>query len=121
MCLQIHFSWLFLPWHRWYLFFHERILASLVQDPSFSLVFWNWDDQIDGGNQFPLMFAQNGTSLFDNFRNIDNVNNASALVNLVPLSNVSDRDALITQNLNSLHTSIVSATTPELFFGGAYR
>jgi polyphenol oxidase len=119
--LQIHFSSIFLPWHRWYLFFHERILASLVGDPTFSLMFWNWDDQRDGGNVFPAMFARNGTALFDRLRNPGILNNASALVNLVPLSNVSEHDALVAQNLNSLHAALVSANTPELFFGGPYR
>jgi polyphenol oxidase len=119
--LQIHFSSIFLPWHRWYLFFHERILASLVGDPSFSLVFWNWDDQLEGGNLFPDMFARNGTALFDRLRNPTILNNASALANLIPLSNVSERGALVTQNLNSLHSAVVSADTSELFFGGPYR
>ncbi|CAI0421486.1 unnamed protein product [Linum tenue] len=43
--LQIHFSWLFLPFHRMYLHFYERILGSLIQDPTFALPFWNWDHE----------------------------------------------------------------------------
>ncbi|CAM6129078.1 unnamed protein product [Calypogeia fissa] len=42
--VDIHYSWLFFPWHRWYLFFHERILQSLLDDPTFSLNYWNWDN-----------------------------------------------------------------------------
>jgi hypothetical protein len=29
--LQVHGSWFFLPWHRLYLHFHERILISLLK------------------------------------------------------------------------------------------
>ncbi|PKA46165.1 Aureusidin synthase [Apostasia shenzhenica] len=37
--LEIHFSWLFFPWHRAFLYFYERILGKLVGDPSFALPF----------------------------------------------------------------------------------
>jgi polyphenol oxidase len=41
---EIHGSWLFLPWHRAYLYFHERILGTLINDPSLRLAYWDWDD-----------------------------------------------------------------------------
>lgn len=40
---DIHQSWSFLPWHRCYLYFHERILCKLLNDNSFRLPFWDWD------------------------------------------------------------------------------
>jgi hypothetical protein len=40
---DIHFSWNFLPWHRMFLYFHERILGSLVGDPSLRLAYWDWE------------------------------------------------------------------------------
>jgi polyphenol oxidase len=40
---QIHGSWWFFPWHRAYLYFHEKILGSLIGDPSFALPYWNWE------------------------------------------------------------------------------
>ena len=40
---DIHQSWSFLPWHRCYLYFHERILCTLLKDNSFRLPFWDWD------------------------------------------------------------------------------
>ena len=40
---EIHGGWLFLPWHRAYLYFHERILAGLIGDPTFRLPYWDWD------------------------------------------------------------------------------
>ncbi|MFS7947023.1 putative catechol oxidase [Helianthus anomalus] len=37
--IQIHNSWLFFPFHRWYLYFYERILGKLINDPTFALPF----------------------------------------------------------------------------------
>ncbi|MCO5558123.1 hypothetical protein L7F22_011700 [Adiantum nelumboides] len=116
--LQVHFSWLFLPWHRWYLYWHERILQSLLGDPTFSLVFWNWDDQRDGGNVMPAMFARNGTALFDANRNPANF--PPAIVKLRP-GTTGNNSAIINQNLNDMYQGVVTANTAELFMGGAYR
>ncbi|EFJ32200.1 hypothetical protein SELMODRAFT_230787 [Selaginella moellendorffii] len=77
--LQIHFNWLFLPWHRWYLYYHEKILGSLINDPTFALPFWNWDNQ-DGGSYIPEMFRREGTPIFDANRN--EANYAPARVDL---------------------------------------
>jgi len=41
---DIHGSWTFLPWHRAYLYFHERILCKLLNDNTFRLPYWSWDD-----------------------------------------------------------------------------
>ncbi|KAG6544136.1 hypothetical protein Mapa_014448 [Marchantia paleacea] len=55
--LQVHYSWTFLPWHRMLIYFHERILGSLINDPEFTLPFWNWDNQLDeGAGQMPQIF-----------------------------------------------------------------
>ncbi|MQM23198.1 hypothetical protein Taro_056261 [Colocasia esculenta] len=40
---KIHRSWLFFPWHRAFLYFHERILGRLIGDNAFALSYWNWD------------------------------------------------------------------------------
>jgi polyphenol oxidase len=41
---EIHGCWWFFPWHRCYLYFHERILGTLINDPTLTLPYWNWDD-----------------------------------------------------------------------------
>ncbi|KAF5204729.1 Polyphenol oxidase protein [Thalictrum thalictroides] len=41
--LQIHGSWLFTPWHRYYLYFWEKILGKLLNDPTFAIPYWSWD------------------------------------------------------------------------------
>ncbi|KAK4364836.1 hypothetical protein RND71_016194 [Anisodus tanguticus] len=65
--LQVHFSWLFFPFHRWYLYFYERILGSLIDDPTFALPYWNWDHP--KGMHLPPMFDVPGSSLYDARRN----------------------------------------------------
>lgn len=37
-----HGNWLFLPWHRAYLYFFEEICRELTGDDSFALPYWNW-------------------------------------------------------------------------------
>jgi polyphenol oxidase len=41
---DIHQSWTFFPWHRAFLYFHERILCTLLNDNTFRLPYWSWDD-----------------------------------------------------------------------------
>ena len=45
---QVHWSWFFLPWHRAYLFFIERVLADIltkvfsIDGSKFALPYWDW-------------------------------------------------------------------------------
>ena len=41
---DIHGSWTFFVWHRGFLFFHERILGSLVGDMTLRLPYWDWEN-----------------------------------------------------------------------------
>jgi tyrosinase len=38
----IHRNWLWLPWHRVYLAYFERICRKLTGDDKFALPYWNW-------------------------------------------------------------------------------
>ncbi|EMS64469.1 Polyphenol oxidase, chloroplastic [Triticum urartu] len=58
--LQIHNCWLFFPWHRFYLYFHERILGKLIGDDTFALPFWNWD--APAGMTLPAIYAERAVS-----------------------------------------------------------
>ena len=40
---EVHGSWRFFPWHRAFLYFHERILAKLINDDTFALPYWDWN------------------------------------------------------------------------------
>lgn len=48
---QVHWGWNFLPWHRGYLYFLERILANILSTElgldgsKFALPYWDWSSQ----------------------------------------------------------------------------
>jgi polyphenol oxidase len=56
--VEIHGSWNFMPWHRAYLYFFERILAKLIGDDTFALPYWDWDTvRIDQAGRMTLPHA----------------------------------------------------------------
>jgi polyphenol oxidase len=90
--MEIHGSWWFLAWHRAYLYFHERILGTLIGDPTFALPYWDWDSCNDdpkdmtGRNRFPgevygFPTDDPSNSLFDTTR-------AAGLTDRIPTANV---------------------------------
>ncbi|RZC47958.1 hypothetical protein C5167_040901 [Papaver somniferum] len=118
--IQVHGSWLFFPFHRYYLYFHEKILGSLIDDPTFALPFWNWDSP--AGMGMPSMYAQPGSSLYDELR--DAVHQPPYLLDLnyntvdlnLPARQVYNR------NLTTMYRQMVSgARTATLFLGSPYR
>lgn len=122
--LEIHNHWLFLPWHRMFLYFHERILAELLDDDSFALPYWNWDNQSEEevANTLPDIYASNrSSSLWNHNRNkcaqqpnIVNLNTVGGCTEKTPTE-------LRIENTRLMYTQIVSgAPTPRLFFGQAY-
>jgi polyphenol oxidase len=66
---EIHGSWWFFPWHRCYLYFHERILGKLIGDTSFALPYWDWFSSMH--RQIPDPYTNPNdpsNSLYDNSR-----------------------------------------------------
>jgi tyrosinase len=57
----IHRNWLWLPWHRVYLVYLERIIRKLTGDNAFALPYWNWTTH----PAVPDAFWQAGSSLND--------------------------------------------------------
>ena len=39
---QVHFTWLFYPWHRAFLYFLEKKLQGAINEPSLALHYWDW-------------------------------------------------------------------------------
>ncbi|CAL9158532.1 polyphenol oxidase, chloroplastic-like [Musa acuminata AAA Group] len=118
--LQVHNSWLFFPWHRFYLYFHERILGKLIGDDTFALPFWNWD--APGGMKLPSIYADPSSSLYDKFR--DPKHQPPVIVDLdYNGTDPSSTDAeQIDQNLKIMYRQVISnGKTPLLFLGSAYR
>nr|GEW30780.1 polyphenol oxidase I, chloroplastic-like [Tanacetum cinerariifolium] len=123
--LQIHNSWLFFPFHRWYLFFFERILGKLINDPTFALPYWNWDNP--AGMEIPQIYegeekTYKENALFDGFRNAKHLPPSVVDLgydgkdrNITCLKQVSD-------NLSTMYKEMISnAFNAESFFGGEYR
>lgn len=118
--LQVHNSWLFFPFHRYYLYFYERILGKLIGDPTFAMPFWNWD--APAGMQIPSLYTDPSSALYDQFR--DKAHQPPAVVNLnfgaTDLNTTADQ--LRQTNLTIMYRQMVSnSRTPRLFFGSAYR
>jgi tyrosinase len=47
-----HGNWWFLPWHRGYIGWFERICRELSGDPGFALPYWDWTAQPRCGRMF---------------------------------------------------------------------
>jgi tyrosinase len=62
-----HGNWFFLPWHRWYLSYFERICRKLSGMQDFALPYWNWTKN----PTVPAVFwGGAGNPLFDSTRTI---------------------------------------------------
>ncbi|KAF5814686.1 putative catechol oxidase [Helianthus annuus] len=122
--LQIHNSSLFYPFHRWYLYFYERILGKLIGDDTFALPYWNWDNPT--GMMLPAMLApvfddrgnpnQLLNPLFDPFREVKHL--PPAIVDLQYRGTESGLDCIdqINTNLSTMYSQMINQTT-DTFFG----
>ncbi|MBA0598777.1 polyphenol oxidase, chloroplastic [Gossypium raimondii] len=120
--LQVHNSWLFFPFHRYYLYFFERILGHLIDDPTFGLPFWNWDSP--AGMWMPDMFMDTNSSLYDKFRNSRHY--PPTMVDLDYNGEDEHETKMnkdqVKSNLSIMYRQMVSnAKTPRLFLGGPFR
>ncbi|XP_060207963.1 catechol oxidase B, chloroplastic-like [Lycium barbarum] len=117
--LQVHFSWLFFPFHRWYLYFYERILGSLIDDPTFALPYWNWDHP--KGMRLPPMFDDECSSLYDARRNPSHRNGAIMDLGYSGDEVQTTQLQLMTNNLTLMYRQMITnAPCPLLFFGKPY-
>ncbi|KAJ0801508.1 putative catechol oxidase [Helianthus annuus] len=132
--IQVHNNSLFFPFHRWYLYFYERILGSLIDDPTFGLPYWNWDNP--KGMLLPDMFEApypnpdptkppnpKFNPLFDPYRNCAHL--PPAIVDLDTSSAAGDKSCAhqqISENLSAMYTQMIGTTTalPDAFFGTNY-
>nr|USF91999.1 polyphenol oxidase [Pisum sativum subsp. elatius] len=116
--LQVHNSWLFFPFHRWYVYFYERILGSLINDPTFALPFWNYD--APDGMQFPSIYTDSASPLYDKLRSASH--QPPAIINLDFNDVDGDANDLISNNLTIMYRQVVSnGKTSKLFLGNTYR
>jgi tyrosinase len=59
-----HGNWFFLPWHREYLLYFERICRQLSGNKTFALPYWNWAVE----SKVPDIFWGAGNPMFDSNR-----------------------------------------------------
>lgn len=93
-----HGNWLFLPWHRAYLFYFERICQQLSGNAGFALPYWNWT----ANPQVPPVFWAQGDALFHSPRGATQSSTANS--SIVGSTNIEN---------------ILSETNFELFASGA--
>jgi hypothetical protein len=58
-----HANWWFLPWHRGYLYYFERILRQAVNDPTLTIPYWDWSDPATRRLPAPFWGANNPLNL----------------------------------------------------------
>lgn len=54
----IHDNWAFLPWHRAFIYFHERLIQHESGNPKFRLPVWDWETSF--GHQVPAVYNDLG-------------------------------------------------------------
>ena len=119
--LNIHRSWFFFPFHRWYLYFFERTLGKLIGDPNFALPFWNWDSV--EGMQIPSYFNNPNSSLYHQLRNQNHLPPHVVDLNYNKLDPNDDTPShqQVSYNLAFMYKQMVLASTKELFMGSPFR
>ncbi|KAI5061585.1 hypothetical protein GOP47_0024090, partial [Adiantum capillus-veneris] len=118
---QVHESWLFLPFHRWYLYFHERILAKLLgDDDTFALPFWNYDDH--SATSIPWIFDSYNDTLVSSVRDpLHRGPDATARIDN-PYVEDRPRQQQLHENDYTLYRMFVGdSSSQEDFFGLPYR
>ncbi|GFY91847.1 hypothetical protein Acr_08g0002430 [Actinidia rufa] len=118
--LQVHNSWLFFPFHRYYLYFFEKILGKLIDDPNFAMPFWAWDTP--KGMTMPARYANTNSPLYSDIR--DAKHQPPVLIDLdynLTDETVTEKEQ-ISSNLAIMYRQVVSSgKTPKLFMGTPYR
>ncbi len=67
-----HNSWRFLPWHRFQLYYLERIIAHISGKPDFAMPYWDWNS-----DRAPAAFLQRSSPLYDSSRTITSASRLS--------------------------------------------
>ncbi|BFI28149.1 polyphenol oxidase [Marchantia polymorpha subsp. ruderalis] len=139
LTVDIHSNWHFLPWHRMFVYFHEKILQKLLNDHKFSLHFWNFDNGVNAnetdsygehrhgprgcfkaGHFFPPLYNDNSSSTFHVNRSI-----RPFIPNLPVDLSLRNRnepplrfaDVAVPRNREVMQRAMAAGTIPRDFFG----
>ncbi|KAL7612987.1 hypothetical protein Lser_V15G06060 [Lactuca serriola] len=117
---QVHTSWLFFPYHRYYVYFFEKICGKLIDDPNFAIPFWNWD--APDGMQIPDIFTNKNSQLYDPLRDTNHQPPSVVDLDFNGVDKNLSRSELTSRNLSVMYRQMVSsAKTASLFMGRPYR
>ncbi|XP_022994369.1 polyphenol oxidase, chloroplastic-like [Cucurbita maxima] len=112
--MQVHWNALFFPFHRAYLYFFERILGHLINEPDFAIPFWNWDNK--KGMQMPEIYDHPNSPLYDKLRN--QRHRPHKLLNLNYHGDDNPPYDVVDCNLRWMHKQMITdADTAEGFHG----
>ena len=65
---NVHYDWMFLPWHRGLLYFLERILRKVSGNDDVRLIYWDWESS--QSRTLPSIYAPEGQPLYWKNRNL---------------------------------------------------
>ncbi|KAI5071909.1 hypothetical protein GOP47_0014160 [Adiantum capillus-veneris] len=123
---QVHNTWLFFPFHRWYIYFHERILARLLgDDPNFALAFWNYDHP--DGASIPWLFSINSSAVHPVLsagvlRDSNHEYPATVALDYGVDTDIRPRPVQLQENDNTMYRALIrDAHDRAAFFGWPYR
>ncbi|KAL4555347.1 hypothetical protein LXL04_037965 [Taraxacum kok-saghyz] len=101
----------------------QRILGKLINDPTFGLPYWNWDNP--SGTNLPAIFEDDGKKnpAFDAFRNSTHLPPAISDLDYNGSDNSGDHCIQqISTNLTVVHEQMIrNVGDPLSFFGGKYK
>ena len=103
-----HRNWLFLPWHREYLYQFERICRQVTGVSDFALPYWDWTTLAS----VPSVFWNSSDALFDQTRTVG----ASDTLPSAPFSPASISSILAEPNFDVFGSSPLAATDGQRTF-----
>nr|4Z12_A Chain A, Aurone synthase [Coreopsis grandiflora]4Z12_B Chain B, Aurone synthase [Coreopsis grandiflora]4Z13_A Chain A, Aurone synthase [Coreopsis grandiflora]4Z13_B Chain B, Aurone synthase [Coreopsis grandiflora]4Z14_A Chain A, Aurone synthase [Coreopsis grandiflora]4Z14_B Chain B, Aurone synthase [Coreopsis grandiflora]4Z14_C Chain C, Aurone synthase [Coreopsis grandiflora]4Z14_D Chain D, Aurone synthase [Coreopsis grandiflora]4Z14_E Chain E, Aurone synthase [Coreopsis grandiflora]4Z1 len=118
--IQIHNSWLFFPFHRWYLYFYERILGSLIDEPNFALPYWKWDEP-KGMPISNIFLGDASNPLYDQYRDANHIEDRIVDLDYDGKDKDIPDQQQVACNLSTVYRDLVrNGVDPTSFFGGKY-
>jgi hypothetical protein len=110
----MHGNWWFLPWHRGYLYFFEKIVRKMSGDDGFRLPYWPWEKE--GQNVLPAPFRDAMYQGLDNA--LFDAKRVNAANNGHPLRPASASGSFSADWEAVLNTGRFTTGVPELSYGG---
>lgn len=81
-----HFSPWFVAWHRWYIFYLEKIVRQMSGAPDFALPYWNYASDEGPSLQLPAAFQDSNNPLYEDLRGLGFANGAGTGPQNVPMN-----------------------------------